>query len=115
LENEETNIGELEKAIIHLMDAQQSEQMAPVFSNYGALRAWLIDEVTFLIDRNFEHMLRVLYLIDVNEMKVRRLIQENEGENAAEIIADLILERQSEKVRSRKKYIQKDGKYFSED
>ena len=105
------NIEELEQAIIRLIE----EDLDVSFKDKDVLRDWLIEQVSHLIDRQFDHLLRVLYLIDVNEQKVRRLIQENEGENAAAIISDLILERQVEKIRSRKKHIPKDGKYFSDD
>jgi len=104
-------VEELEQAIIPLVD----EYTNVSFKAFEDLRNWLIEQVADLIDRDFEHLLRILYLIDVNEMRVRKLISENEGDNAAVIIADLILERQAQKIRSRKKYIPKDGKYFSED
>jgi len=98
-------VEELERAIIPLVD----EYTNVSFKAFEDLRNWLIEQVTYLIDRDFEHLLRILYLIDVNEMKVRKLISENEGEDAPVIIADLILERQAQKIRSRKKYLPKDG------
>jgi len=104
-------VEELERAIIPLVD----EYTNVSFKAFEDLRNWLIEQVTYLIDRDFEHLLRILYLIDVNEMKVRKLISENEGEDAPVIIADLILERQAQKIRSRKKYLPKDGKYFEHD
>jgi hypothetical protein len=110
--NEDEDImEELGLAVVPLIDEFSQVQ----FTKREELRTWLIEQISYLIDRNFEHMLRVLYLIDVNEGRVRKLIQENDGEDAAGIIADLILERQAEKIRSRKKYVPKNGKYFSED
>ena len=108
--NMEQTIEELEQAIVPLVD----EDSDISFKAYEDLRNWLIEQITDLIDRNFEQLLRILYLIDVDEMKVRRLIAENEGKDAPSVIADLILERQATKIRSRKKYIPKDGKYFED-
>ena len=107
-------INELEQAVIPLMD-EYDEYTELSFKKFEDLRNWLIEQVAYLIDRDFEHLLRVLYLIDVSEKKVRLLLEQNEGENASSIIADLILERQAEKIESRKKYVPKDGKYFSDD
>ena len=101
----------LEQSLLPLLDLEE----VVGFQKFEALRAWLIRAVSDLIDRDFAHLLRVLYLIDVSEAKVRKLIEENEGEDAATIIADLILERQKEKMESRKKYKPKDGKYFSDE
>ena len=44
----------------------------------------------------------------VNENKMRYLLEQREGENAAELIADLIIERQLQKIESREKF-KKDG------
>jgi archaellum component FlaC len=104
-------IEELEQAIVPLVDEYSNVS----FRAFEELRNWLIEQVDLLIDRDFEHLLRVLYLIDVSEKRVRQLIEQNEGEHAAGIIADLILERQAEKIRSRKKYVPRDGKYFTDE
>lgn len=109
MEERET-IEELERAVLPLLD----EGDLPRFGAFEALRNWLIDRVGDLIDRDFTQLLRILYLIDVDETRVRRLLAESEGENAAAIIADLILERQAQKIRSRKKYRPKDGRYFDD-
>lgn len=105
---------ELSRAVIPLLDGFD-ERADLSFKRFEDLRNWLIEQVAELIDRDFEHLLRVLYLIDVDERRVRSLVEQQEGERAADIIADLILERQAEKIRSRKKYVPKDGKYFPED
>jgi len=48
----------------------------------------------------------ILYRIDVNERKLKFLLQENVGEDAAVIIADLIIERQLQKIKSREAFRQ---------
>lgn len=60
--------------------------------------------VSYLIEKEFQQLVNVLYQIDVNERKLKYLLQENVGEDAAVIIADLIIARQLEKIDSRKAY-----------
>jgi hypothetical protein len=40
----------------------------------------------------------------VNEKKIRDLLNENDSKDAASVIADLIIERQLQKIESRKNY-----------
>ncbi len=56
-----------------------------------------------LINHDFEKLVSLLYRIDVNEHKLRGILENNKGENAAGLMADLILERQLQKIESRKK------------
>jgi hypothetical protein len=46
----------------------------------------------------------VLYRVDVNERKLRTLLKENQNEHAGNIIAELIIERQLQKIKTRKEY-----------
>lgn len=68
------------------------------------LRKQLTSHINHLIDHDFEKLVFYLYRIDVNENKMRTLLDQREGENAAELIADLIIERQLQKIESRKKF-----------
>jgi hypothetical protein len=66
------------------------------------LREKLVTHINNLINHDFEKLVFLLYRIDVNESKMKHLLDQREGENAAELIADLIIERQLEKIKSRK-------------
>lgn len=58
-------------------------------------------KVNELIENNFQGLTNILYRIDVSEQKLKQLLQESGGEDAAAIIAGLIVERQKEKIKSR--------------
>lgn len=58
-------------------------------------------KVNTLIENDFQGLTNILYRIDVSEQKLKQLLQENEDEDAAAIIAGLIVERQKEKIQSR--------------
>lgn len=67
------------------------------------LKQKLAIHINHLINHDFEKLVSLLYRIDVNENKIRQLLKQKEGENAAGLIADLIIERQLQKIESRKK------------
>lgn len=81
---------------------QLLEESCLHFSTFEEFRKFIIKKINDWINNDFEHLLFLLYRIDVHEDKVRKLMKEHRGENAAEIIADLIIERQKQKIETRK-------------
>ena len=61
-----------------------------------------------MIKSDFQKLVNVLYRVDVNERKLKYLLQENVGADAAVIIADLIIERQLEKIKTRAAFTDQD-------
>ena len=55
-----------------------------------------------LISNNFNKLISILYRMDINEAKLRQLLHDNPAEDAGMIIADLIIERQLQKLKSQK-------------
>ena len=66
------------------------------------LKEKLAGHINHLINHDFEKLVSLLYRVDVNENKLRNILDNKEGENAAGLIADLIIERQLQKIKSRK-------------
>lgn len=66
----------------------------------------LIDAINWLIIHDFEKLVFVLYRIDVSEAKIKTLLNKENTNFAATVIADAILERLAEKKASREKYKQ---------
>jgi hypothetical protein len=60
-----------------------------------------IDE---LIQRDFGKLVSILYRIDVSESKLRKVLSENADTYASELIAQMIMERQLQKLESREKF-----------
>ena len=71
---------------------------------HSQLAAYIND----LIKNDFEKLITNLYRIDVNEQKLKTLLQQNPQEDAGNIIASLIIERQQQKIRSRELFSQRD-------
>jgi hypothetical protein len=72
--------------------------------SFAELEEKLSAAVNELIQNNFEKLVSLLYRIDVSEKKLKNLLQDHANENAGKIIAQLIIERQLEKMALRKKY-----------
>lgn len=65
------------------------------------LRELLIRQVNYLLERDFERLLQSLYRIDVSEQKFKASLV---SQNPAAEIAELILERELMKVKTRRWY-----------
>lgn len=68
------------------------------------LREQLAAHINHLINTDFEKLVFYLYRIDVDETKMRRLLDNKQGEDSAYLLADLIIERQIQKIENRKNY-----------
>ena len=66
----------------------------------------LIAHINHLIANDFSKLVYLLYAVDVPEKKLKQLLAENPGENAGKIIAQLMLERQEQKRKSREQFRQ---------
>jgi len=71
--------------------------------------------VNNLIEHHFEQLISLLYRIDVSETKIKTLLQQQPGEDAANIIAGLIIERQLEKIKTRRQFNQRDNNFTDEE
>ena len=73
------------------------------------LEALLAERVNGMIQQNFGELVQLLYRVDVSEAKLRSLLEADAGEDAARVIARLILERQWQKIETRRRYRQDPG------
>jgi hypothetical protein len=71
-------------------------------NDFDEIRAWLVYQVDYLLTHNTERLQWVLYRIDIDELKLKKILLSNEEKPVAEIIADLIIARQIEKYQLRK-------------
>ena len=72
-------------------------------------REELIFLINELINKDFHSLIQLLYRIDVNEKKIRVYLEKNSHKDAASVLANLIIERQLQKIESRKKYTSKNN------
>ncbi len=67
------------------------------------LKLVLAQRINYLINNNFQELIQLLYRLDINEQRLKYMLQES-ATNAGFMIAELIIERQLQKIESRKKY-----------
>jgi hypothetical protein len=84
-------------------------------NSFEEIKEKLASYINHLINYDFQQLLMVLYRVDVNERKLRALLKENQNEHAGNIIADLIIERQLQKIKTRKEYSKKQDNDDSEE
>ena len=65
---------------------------------YDELHKQLIDQITLLIERNYELLLSVLYQVDITEHEIARAERELPHYNNVEIIAHQVIVRDLKKV-----------------
>ena len=73
------------------------------------LKQLLVGRVNDLIKNDFNRLVSILYRLDINEKKLKFLLEENASTDAAVTITDLIIEREWQKMQSRKQNKQQRG------
>ena len=92
-------------AVSHLIDQKNEEE----------LRQILIVLINELIVKDFHSLVQLLYRIDVYEKKIRLYLEKKSNEDSAAILADLIIERQLEKMESRRKFSENENRESEEE
>lgn len=88
------------EALIQSVNSELAIEL-PVNSSFAQLKEQLTQHINHLINTDFEKLIFYLYRIDVHEERMKQLLQQQEGENAASLIAQLIIDRQLQKIQSR--------------
>ena len=68
------------------------------------LRAKLIELIRKLLDEDFSRLLQLLYRVDVSEEKLKQALVFYKEKEPAEVIAEMIIQRQREKLKWREWY-----------
>jgi hypothetical protein len=71
-------------------------------------KKYLAEKLKFLLDEKFDTLVNILYRIDISEKKLSQLFSGNSRDSIPASLADMIIDRQLEKLRLRKLY--KEGK-----
>lgn len=82
---------------------------------YRQIHSQLAAYINNLIQNDFDRLVSYLYRIDVNEQKLKALLQQNPSEDAGNIIAELIIERQQQKIKTREQYSRRNNNFNEEE
>ena len=72
-------------------------------------------KINDLLNNDFQKLISLLYRMDINESKLRRLLEENKNTDAGLIIAKMIIEREAQKIKSRKESMKKNDQDSTEE
>ena len=67
-------------------------------------KAQLVNVVEELLQKDFPRLIHVLYRLDVDEAKLKAELKNNQSNRTAELITDMIIERQMQKQEMRKRF-----------
>lgn len=95
---ETTDLHDLHQSLVRVWNVVPVDSL-PV--TWDALEDTLTRRVAFLLDHDYGKLINAMYILDVPE---ERFVAASATPNAARSIADLILEREAEKVVTRKQY-----------
>ena len=100
--------------LIQLINKELQTEMAEK-NSYQEVHTQLSDYINNLIKNDFDKLIAYLYRIDVNEQKLKTLLQQFPLQDAGSIIASLIIERQEQKIKTRKQFSQQDTDFDEEE
>ena len=91
------------KEIIQAIPEFQLELKLTCYSN-EAFSTLLSEKINHLINSNFSQLVTILYRLDISEHKLKELLALSSDIPAGNVIAAMIIERQLQKIESRKQF-----------
>jgi hypothetical protein len=73
-------------------------------ANFEDLKKVLAEEFNELINTDFNHLVQLLYRIDISEKKLKEALRQNQEKDSGKLLAELTIERQLQKIKSRQQY-----------
>ena len=73
-------------------------------SKYEELHSALANYLNQLITSDFSRLISLLYRLDISENKLKELLAHQEQASAGDIIAAMIIERQLQKIESKRRF-----------
>jgi len=110
MDNDKTQVTAVTKVIAKDFQVGDNDSLIPAADvlNFEELKKYLTVKLSYLLEHKYDKLINILYKIDVSEEKLSELFSGNNREFIPETLAELIIERQLQKVKFRQ--LQKDGK-----
>ena len=93
----------MQKELVQIINKQADTDL-PEDVSKNELQEKLTAFINELIVNDFQRLITILYRVDVDEKKLKRILLENAGTDAAEIITTLVIEREIQKIETRKQF-----------
>jgi 6-pyruvoyl-tetrahydropterin synthase len=110
LENQKAQVKAISQLVSKNFTVDEPNSLIPAtdLTTLEAFKEYLAERLADLLEKKYETLINILYRIDVNENKLAELFSAKNRENLPEKLAEMIIERQLQKVRFRQQY--KNGK-----
>ena len=89
--------------LVQLLNEELAIEL-PEKISFKEIREQISQNVNNLIVNDFQKLVSILYRVDVSESKLKQLLKEENHEEAGKIIAELIIERQLQKIKTRQQF-----------
>ena len=101
--NDKIDMVELQSVIVKDLHLEKEEEML-TSENIEMFRDKLIQVINLLLHTDYHRLLNAMYRLDINEKLFREAFSGMHSPNVAARLADLVIEREKEKIETRKKY-----------
>ena len=91
------------RALIHDLNRCQGWQLTEGLT-IQQLEGWLAERLNEWIRWDFNALVSFLYRMDISETGLRQLLKDRPGEDAGLLIAKMVLERQWQKIETRRRH-----------
>jgi hypothetical protein len=68
------------------------------------MKEHLVLYLNYLLLHDFNKLVQILYRVDVSEQKLKEFLQSNPQKDAAVVMADLLIQRQEEKIKTKESF-----------
>ncbi len=97
------DIQDISELVVHDFRLEEKRD-ALISKNIQEFREKLSNLINYMLDNDFEKLLNAMYRLDINEDSFKMVLSNQNTLNVAQDIADLVIEREMQKVKSRRKY-----------
>ena len=106
METEKQSVNEIIKFVEKDFLVGENNSLIPSTDSLSLedFRKYLIGKLKYLLDEKFDTLVNVLYRIDISEKKLSQLFSGKNKDSIPSNLADLIIERQLQKMHLRKLY-----------
>ena len=88
------------------LEKTDTDLVATEPNDIQAVKQILVERIIEMMDRNYERFMTTLYRIDLDEAKVNFIISNAKIPEIPELLADMIIERQLQRIRTQIMYKQ---------
>ena len=82
---------------------QKINNELPLFEKHD-LKEHLITYINYLLLHDFNKLIQILYKVDIQEQKLKKLLNDHPQTDAALLITDLLVARHEEKIRTKEQF-----------